>query len=532
MPIIILCLFIAGPWAQADDLLNVLDGEATQIDGFSQETKASVFKSLIKRPTAEQNIFFQFLEKGDNKKALYQWASAFDGTTFANTANGRALYGYLLFKNDLQLTGLSTLFTADARKIDKALVDLWRGLMQTNDQLWSLVDVKWGPQWTQMFGVPAEIIVMTRQFEKELSISEIEALLRRTSTNTWERSWTEWRYVTSLLLDGQDVKAAKLLKHLQTIKENNPVSNNLMNITAARMLYQNGYLTQSLRYYDKITKASDYWFEAREEMGWAELRLGQPQNTLAHTQTLLTPAFEPDIGPEPFYLASLAQLKVCDYTEVSKTLAEFRKRFREKAASLLALKEKTSESPAVKKLFTVLKEKRASMPELGGHGVKLPRHSTRDESLYFKVQRHARLEKEAQVAKTLYSQSLSEGTAQVGFQAPMEKFRNMIVNNARESYSSTLNRIKELADIEITEISSVLKKMQIVEAELIQQLALTDRVIEDTKSQKALVKKGTTGSKERFTLSFPFQGEVWFDELDHYKIDIAKGCQAAGKKAL
>jgi len=248
-------------------------------------------------------------------------------------------------------------------------------------------------------------------------------------------------------------------------------------------------------------------------------------------QTLLIPDFQTDVGPESFYLASLANLKICDYTEVSAVLKEFRKRFRVKASELLKLKE-NPESPAVQKLVSLLQEKRVSMQELSGQGNKLPRHSTRDENLYFLVQRHTRMAEEAKKAKILYSQSLTEGTALVGFQAKMENFRKSIEGRARNSYTAILNRVRELANFEINEIATILNNMQIVEAEFIQQLAMSERVITDTSQMKQKEKLGTTGSKERYSLTFPFQGEIWFDELNNYKIDVAKGCQSGKGKTL
>ncbi len=527
--ILMLCLFSSPSFA--DDLLEVLDGSQGQEEGLVIEKKSTLFKGLVAQPNAEQNIFFQFLEKGDERKALYQWPSAFAGTSFANSDSGKALYGYLLFKNGLQITGIESLFMAQPQGISKNLIRLWRGLMQTNETLWKLTDVQWSNQWTEVFGVSAEVMVTARRFDSEPDLAQLERLLRKTTSNTWERSWTEWRYITYLITQDEIIKAAKLLKHLQGVEQGNPVSSDLMDLTAARLLYQKGFLTPSLRYYEKVSKGSDYWFEALEEMGWAELRLGRPQNTLAHTRTLLVDDLQTDVGPEAFYLTSLANLKVCDYQEVSINLQEFRTRFRKKAATLLGLKE-TPESPAVKKLFSLLAEDRTNMPALGKYGQDLPRHSTRDESLFYLVQRQTKMAAEAEIAKNLYSQSLSEGTAQVGFQAKMEKFRKAIENRSRNSFTASLNRVKELANDEINEISNVLKKMQIVEAELIQQLAVSDRVINDTANMQAKVQKGTTGSASRDTLSFPFNGEVWFDELSQYKIDIAGGCQAGKGKTL
>ena len=171
------------------------------------------------------------------------------------------------------------------------------------------------------------------------------------------------------------------------------------------------------------------------------------------------------------------------------------------------------------------------MSSLGNFGDQLPRYSTRDEHLYFLVQRQKQLILETEIAKKLYSQSLGEGTTIVGFQAKMEKFRNKVAASSQNAYVAALNRVKMLADQEIAEISETLKKMKVVEAELIQQLSLAKRVMGDTKGLKNEIKKGTTGSRENYTISFPYDGEIWFDELSNYRIHVNKSCHA-NKKAL
>ncbi|MCB0377061.1 MAG: hypothetical protein KDD33_01085 [Bdellovibrionales bacterium] len=523
-------ILLISPLAHGDNLLDVLDGKADS-DGLAVVKKESLLNALIPYPTAEQNIFLGFMNEQKFDKALFQWPSAFSGTSFANSANGRALYGYLLYKNGLEVVGVETLFEAKPTQVNKRLMRLWQGLMQENEDLWTYTNVQWNSQWTDVFGVAAEVTILSRRFDKNLPAAQWEALLRKTTKGTWERNWSEWQYVTSLISEGEDVKAAKLLKHLQTVTENNPVSQNLMNLTAARLLYQNGFLNDAIKYYGKVEKKSDYWFEAQEEIGWSYIRLGQPQNTLAISQTLLAKDFTADVGPETFYLTSLAQLKTCDYTELSKLLKEFRNRFQSKAQRML-LMQKTPESQATRKLFSLLKESRTQMPALGAYGSEVPRYSTRDESLFYLVQREKKLAHEADVARKLYSSSLSGGTAQVGFQAKMEKFKKAIESRARVSYTAALGRMQELAKQEVQEIGDILKKMQIVEAELIQQLAMAERVIEDTQGKTASVKKGSTGSQAKDTVQFPFEGEVWFDELSNYRVDIAKGCQSGKEKKL
>ena len=456
------------------------------------------------------------------KKAFYQWPFAFNKTSFGKSDNGLALYAYLLFKNDLPLAGLEALFLTEPKKIDSSLIRLWQSLLQLNPEIWTKTVLQWSSDWTNVFGSPIEVRILARHFNRKFTLSEIEELLRKTSSGTWERHWIQWRYITTLLMGKEDVKAAKLLKHLKGVSQNNPISGDLMNLTAARMLYQNGYLTESLRYYKKVTKGSDYWFEALEEMGWVELGFDRPQNTLAYTQTLLSPDFKTDVGPETFYLASLASLKICDYLAVLKIIKGFQNRFKVKVKKLLKLK-KQPETPAVRRLFQVLAKGRAHRPSLGVFGYNLPRHIIRDEQLYFLMQRQDQLNKESEIAKKIYAQSLIEGVLTINFRTEMKKFKNKIIARGHKNYAVVLNRVKILVDQEILEISKTLKKMQILEAEVTQQLSLVEEII-NNKNIKRENKKGTTGAKGKYVMSFIYRGERWVDELSNYRINVNNNC--------
>ncbi|MNL47776.1 hypothetical protein D3C87_1705820 [compost metagenome] len=46
----------------------------------------------------------------------------------------------------------------------------------------------------------------------------------------------------------------------------------------------------------------------------------------------------------------------------------------------------------------------------------------------------------------------------------------------------------------------------------------------------AELKKGTTGSSDKFAMSFGNSNEVWFDELSNFKVDIKKGCAKTAAK--
>lgn len=522
-------------FAYADDeLLSIISGGAPSgqsgANGLSDvlETRTSPIQKVIPNPTAEQNIFLQFFAKGDLEKALYQWPSAFEGTEFAATPSGRALNAYLLFKNGLQVTALESLLALDTpQPVAKEILDLWRDAAPSTHPVWGVVDGGvWKKPWVDVFGVAIDIRVRGRQTYGAAQIEEIKELLKATQPGTRERAWLQWQLVLAMA-EGQDAGiAAKALVNLMKT-ENNPVGQDLMNLTAARLLYQNGFLDAAIKYDEKVPKASDHWLDAQEEMAWSFLRKGEPQNTLAITKTLVTPVFSTQLGPEPILLRSMAQLKVCDYPGVSETLKVFRDRFRPRAKNMTALIENADTDASRRFISRVkdAKDKSVTLKDLGPDAAKLPRYLTRDATLLQLIASEKALDGEAKQAGQLYARSLSQGTAQVGFQGRLESYKQAVEKRAATARSATLSRIKELAEDEVGEIGNVLRKLQIVEAEVIQQLSLAERLI--TANQGVVTeKKGTTGSTARDRITFPAENETWFDELAHFQIDVSKGCQS------
>ncbi|MBK7891370.1 MAG: hypothetical protein IPJ84_11130 [Bdellovibrionales bacterium] len=540
----VLTLACAGAWAaDGDELLDLLGGGAPAGQAVKGEKGAAAgakakegegllarsIKTAQGRLTAEQNIFVQFFDNGEMDKALYQWPAAFEGTAYAKSASGRALNALLLFKNGIQVTALEMLLSIEKPKeIEGYITQKWREAAPDNAPVWAAINpTTWHQAWTDVFGIGAEVRVRGRQVYGADQIETVKDLIKKTQIDTKERAWLSWQLVIALA-QGEDSGAASKALAVLMKAPNNPVSMDLMTMTAARLLFQNGFLDASIKYYEKVPKSSDYWFDAQEEMGWASIRKGEPQNSVALTKTLVAPAFATQVGPEPFFLRALSQLKVCDYPAVLQTLNVYRERFKPRAVALKALTA-DARTPQVDRMVAKLKVGAVKLTDLGADAAMLPRFVTRDEILLQNVLTERALEQEAKTAGELYAHSLTGGTAQVGFQARLEAFKKAVETRAQGARSATYGRVKTLAEEEITEISAMLQKLHIAETELIQQISVSDRVIGATKGLSSS-KAGTTGSQSKDSVWFPAENETWFDEYANYKVDVRKGCAAGGKK--
>jgi hypothetical protein len=186
----------------------------------------------------------------------------------------------------------------------------------------------------------------------------------------------------------------------------------------------------------------------------------------------------------------------------------------------------SANTPEVGRLVARLKKGSTKLTDLGKDAAVLPRFVTRDATLLQNVQTEKALEAEAKLAGELYARSLTGGTATVGFQARLEGFKKSVETRAQAARSATYGRVKSLAEEEIEEVRTMLQKLHIVEAELLQQISVSDRVIAATEG-KTSKKLGTTGSQAKDRVWFPASGETWFDEYANFKVDIKKGCAAA-----
>ncbi len=491
---------------QAQDMESLLEGrQETQVKR-NQDYLSNTIRSFLEKTTPEQNAFLRSVEGGLWNEALIQFNPAFKGTAFEITENFQALHALLFFRVGLAISGIEKLLAIkDTKKIHFQLVSEWKEAAKEDHPAWNTARLKWGPAWTEVFGRVVEVRVLSSEVFVKNSLTELNELAMKAPVNSKERALIDWHLVIAYAMNDQADKAAKIMASLLKVTLN-PVPVDLLNLTAARLLYQNGYLEAATRYDDKIPKGSVYYLMAQEEKAWAFLRKGEPQNAAAVTQTLVNPVFHGQVGPESFLVRSLAQLKVCDYSAVLQTLKLFPKEFKDKSIYLEKLSEKVvTATPAEFSIKNPL----------------TPRAVLVDEKLRQLLQTETLFQQEVKVADELYAKSLQL----TGLQASFDRLKNQAGQRYQQAKSNSYARVQELARLELTEIKKTLNKLHIVEAEVIQQVQKTDRFKAQLKDDLK-AKVGTTGSVAKDALKFPMEKEFWFDELTNYRVDIKKGCQA------
>lgn len=526
--ILALGLMLGMQQARAGDLESILTeaSEPESVEVKKEETAVKppsafvlAFYELLPKRTSEQNIFLRHIEAGKWSAALLQYSQAFEGTDFQKTPSGIALLGLLQFRSGLPITGTETLFTVtDVKEIHPEFRNEWKQSLPVQHFAWDVAQIKWTPNWSLIFGPTPGMHLLARELESAQDIAKLKSLSEEAPDDSKAKAEIDWQLLLAYSMNDQADQAGKILARLMKSKQP-PVSSDLMQMTAARLLFQNGYFDSSIKLYEKVAITSEYWPEAQEEIAWAFIRKGEPQNALAISRSLVKPALASQVSPESYFVHSLSQLKICNYTGVAVSLDQFSKTFKARTVDLNQVAE-NSEAPETLKAIEILKSKKAQITDLGPLGRKLPRLIGKDANLYRFAQAQKHLEAEAKAAETLYAQSL----AQTGLQAAFENLKQTTSNRAHRAKASAVQRVQELAREEVQETKDILKKMHIIEAEVIQQTVIADKIAKS--ATEVPDKKGTTGAKAKDVLRFPAENESWFDEISHYKVDVKKSCHA------
>ncbi len=237
----------------------------------------------------------------------------------------------------------------------------------------------------------------------------------------------------------------------------------------ARSEFAKGHFGKAIELYSQIPAGSDFWLDALEEKAWSYTRQGQYENALAELHSITSTVWSSQVGPETYMLSTFVSLKICAYKDVVKKINLFKKRMLPRVAALETLIAKPLTEDFVA-LSEKLKTEKVTMMSLGQQAEKYPRYFFRDQILLSEIK---------------------------------------LGNSAKIS-----ERLQQLAKEDLQEISLNLKKMKVIDVELIQKMILTD--VKNKKQDNELKFPKIDRDQQ---LIFPVTDEeVWIDEVGHFQV--------------
>lgn len=91
----------------------------------------------------------------------------------------------------------------------------------------------------------------------------------------------------------------------------------------ARAYFSEGDFEKSIKYYEKVPRFSDDWYDAMFESGWAYFQNAQFGRALGMVQSIQSPYFDDRYRAESFVLKATVYFQMCHFDRARKTLDAF-----------------------------------------------------------------------------------------------------------------------------------------------------------------------------------------------------------------
>ncbi len=239
-------------------------------------------------------------------------------------------------------------------------------------------------------------------------------------------------------------------------------------LNQARTSYASGKYNEAEKLYSKIQPNSDYWLLAVEERAHTFGRAGDYNKALADLTTLISPVFEKNLGPEPYFTAALTYLRLCQYDNIYAILEKYKANMKVRTIALVALADRDADQ----KVLSVAKNLNKGFAAYADKAIEFPTLFHLD----------------TQVQQAIRTN-----------------------NNAK-----LLKRVATLAKEDIKEISETTKKLHLIEAEVMQRLHKLEEAKDHNRDRIGKFKA------KKDQLQFPYTDELWIDEVNSYQVESEK----------
>ncbi len=449
--------------------------------------------------------------------ALQAWDSDYAGTRYATSPSGRALFGILTFKAGMPLAGLEqVLKIRRPNLVDAPLKREVYKTMPPYHWTWEMANLRGKNKFNSIFPISyiQKLISLNgRGIGSQREANQVAGIIRRIPDKNFKAQYQYqlmlWNYLKDRNEAGHRL-AESLITSGQAV-----VPRDRIYLAWGRGLYQQGRHAEAARMYERVDKDSDYWLEAVEESAWTYAKLKLPNRSLSKLRTVTSPVFSPAVGPEPFFLETFINLKLCDFKQVYKSISDFKKTFGSRVKIIQELAQNGRSEKSIKALNDFIRG-RLDWRVVGSDLKYLPRLFYRDAQFLASLKEAGQRRLEAKVAM---------GIIQTSPAGPFLNTEMSAISSNQAQMSSTLSqqavrRIQLLAKRDLSEMNRMLQKLHLVEAETIQRLYAHQLESAPMKGQFEDHKV------EGEVLTFPANEEVWLDELDNYQVNL-QSCPTA-----
>ncbi len=287
----------------------------------------------------------------------------------------------------------------------------------------------------------------------------------------------------------------------------------LVAINLARSYYAAENYPRAIQAYAMVSRGSEFWPQAQFERAWAHFRIDDLNGTLAVLYSLDTPFFSEWYFPEADLLRIYSMFLMCKFPEANKEIDAFRAGYKDTHAALAAW---TGKSP--KDNFELAR----TFVETGKHDplpLAILRPYAAEERLLSSIaavkSADDELDRMKAVSANPFTEAAREWVTERRDQLVKDEGRRIAARiSEQEAQIGTM-----LGDTEIFTLDILRMKTMLYE-----QAANTGKSLEAARTvqREERIRKGWR--------EWPYEGEIWADELGYYRVDAVPECPAGMRR--
>lgn len=418
-------------------------------------------------------------------------------------------------------------------------------------------------------------INLARNFDEKGDISNSLNLLMLIERNS--PLYAEARFLGSIIhyRINEIIPSEDLLKEALNAAESLSDQEQLLSsiaLTYARLMFQTGKYTESNELYLKVKKSHPEWPQAMMEKSWSQILLSDFEGAAGNMFSLHTDFFKHTFAPESYLVRTVGYLNLCQFGDGIKALKDFKNRYA-KMNQFLAQTNKNSE----KELILTQEIRKLAQSKKGAEDLTLPKMvvielARNTDYLRMQNQINQIADEDAQYDKMMLNlisleRSLNQNHGELADQLRTYKDRPPKDTHIIGATEEKLNRIKldlqtlrasrkamkQLktdAQTRYEEKKSTLKlaaekvlnaRLKVLSKTLSHDLDQSDvlsyelfagasihlrkEMEQDTVKKEEIAKNEKTKEETLGKgIRWKFQGEIWEDELGHFRSSLKNAC--------
>ena len=320
----------------------------------------------------------------------------------------------------------------------------------------------------------------------------------------------------------------------------NPQNKDLTALTLARIYFQKQQYKEAQESYLKVNKNSPYWLQAMIEQAWTQILIQDFEGAAGNMYTLHTDYFKNAFAPESYLVRTVSYLNLCQYGDGMATLSNLKNKYGptlEKAKNYQSqIKDNSKYYDTIKTMLKNPKEREIEgLPK--AFIIELARHPS-----FMKTQgRINQLEDEFTKLSELTPllATLESAVIKRTEKNKTLKYWIPLIQKAKSNFSQVTSSISARMEPEKTELrkvasNSLKKRFQemtsLLESTLDQTDVLQYELLSGAGENIRYQMAGGEAQKDKSvinrdkTTKWSFKGEVWEDEIGHFKSGLKNIC--------